>query len=153
MTAVPHPHEDTLRSKGDLQVADPLSDEFENLWESTAKRNTQIFQEIFKTVPSNNVRSWEAYQVRISVMEFRSQLLTMEQPCRNGCLKSRLDTWQLIFRLLRSRRSSPKSRAISWNPHWISSLRRMILSLVLNGAKSIQRSPSTSNLQFTKLLA
>lgn len=67
MTAVPHPHEVNLQSKEDLQVADPLSDEFENLWETTAKRNTQIFQEIFKTVPSNNVRSWEAYQVRIYI--------------------------------------------------------------------------------------
>jgi len=70
MTAVPHPHEDTTRSQEDMQVADPLSDEFENLWATTAKRNTQIFQEIFKTVPSNNVRSWDAYQVRTSMMDF-----------------------------------------------------------------------------------
>jgi len=69
MTAVPRPYEIDLRSKEELQVADPLSDEFENLWMTTAKRNTQIFQEIFKTVPSNNVRSWEAYKVHISTME------------------------------------------------------------------------------------
>ena len=65
MTAVPHPHEDTTRSQYDLSVADPLSDELDILWSTTAKRNTQIFQEIFRTVPSNNVRSWDAYGVRI----------------------------------------------------------------------------------------
>jgi len=69
MSAVPRPHEIDLQSKEELQVADPLSDEFDTLWMSTAKRNTQIFQEIFKTVPSNNVRSWDAYQVHISMME------------------------------------------------------------------------------------
>ena len=72
MTAVPRPHEIDLQSKEELQVADPLSDEFENLWMTTAKRNTQIFQEIFKTVPSNNVRSWDAYQVHISIIEFET---------------------------------------------------------------------------------
>ena len=69
MTAVPRPHEIDVQSKEELQVADPLSDEFENLWTTTAKRNTQIFQEIFKTVPSNNVRSWDSYQVHNSIMD------------------------------------------------------------------------------------
>ncbi len=64
MTPVPHPHKDTTQSPEDQLVADPLSDEFIELWDSTAKRNTQIFGEIFKTVPSNNVRSWKEYTVR-----------------------------------------------------------------------------------------
>jgi phospholipase D1/2 len=62
MRPVPHPHKDTLMSEDDHLVADPLSEDFERLWNDTAHRNTQIFAEIFKTVPSNNVRSWKEYE-------------------------------------------------------------------------------------------
>ncbi|KAG8871679.1 hypothetical protein FRC20_010301 [Serendipita sp. 405] len=62
MTPVPHPHKDTTMSKEDSLVADPLSDDFDQLWNGTAHKNTQIFSEIFKYVPSNNVRSWKQYE-------------------------------------------------------------------------------------------
>ncbi|PVG01208.1 phospholipase D/nuclease [Serendipita vermifera] len=62
MRPVPHPHKDTLMSEDDHLVADPLSEDFERLWNETAHKNTQIFAEIFKTVPSNNVRSWKDYE-------------------------------------------------------------------------------------------
>jgi len=62
MTPVPHPHKDTLMSEEDLLVADPLSDDFQRLWNDTAHKNTQLFAEVFKTVPSNNVRTWAQYE-------------------------------------------------------------------------------------------
>jgi len=62
MTPVPTPHKDITTSEDDALVADPLSDEFQELWNSTAHRNTQIFAELFKCVPSNNVRNWKEYE-------------------------------------------------------------------------------------------
>ena len=49
----------------DQLVADPLSDEFHELWNKTAHSNTQIFAEIFKSVPSNNVRTWKQYETYV----------------------------------------------------------------------------------------
>jgi phospholipase D1/2 len=49
-------------SKWDLMVQDPLSLEFENLWNSTAATNTSIFERVFRPVPSDSVRTWEGYQ-------------------------------------------------------------------------------------------
>jgi phospholipase D1/2 len=62
MTPVPHPHKDTLLSEEDQLVADPLSDDFQKLWTETAHKNTQLFAEVFKPVPSNNVRNWKEYE-------------------------------------------------------------------------------------------
>lgn len=70
MQAVPVPHKNTFDGKEDLLVADPLSEDFDELWNGTARKNTQIFQEIFKTVPSNNVRSYAQYDV--SMVRFAS---------------------------------------------------------------------------------
>jgi phospholipase D1/2 len=47
----------------DAIVADPLSDQFEQLWKGTAQNNTEILQQLFKTVPNNLVRNWKEYDV------------------------------------------------------------------------------------------
>jgi phospholipase D1/2 len=62
MTPVPNPHKDITTSEDDAVVADPLSDEFQERWNNAAHRNTQIFAELFKCVPSNNVRNWKQYE-------------------------------------------------------------------------------------------
>lgn len=48
-------------SEMDNQVADPLSDEFQNLWNWRANTNTQAFGKIFHPVPSDAVRNWKQY--------------------------------------------------------------------------------------------
>ena len=48
-------------SDADLLVADPLSSEFRRLWDETARVNTEVFDRAFHCVPSDNVRTWEAY--------------------------------------------------------------------------------------------
>ncbi|KAF3046968.1 hypothetical protein E8E12_009634 [Didymella heteroderae] len=48
-------------SEMDNQVADPLSDEFQNLWNWRANTNTQAFGKIFHPVPSDEVRNWKQY--------------------------------------------------------------------------------------------
>jgi phospholipase D1/2 len=49
-------------SQWDLLVQDPLSPQFEELWNTTAATNTNIFERVFRCVPSNSVRTWEGYQ-------------------------------------------------------------------------------------------
>lgn len=48
-------------SNEDRQVADPLSDEFQNLWTWRANINTQAFGKVFHPVPSDNVKNWKEY--------------------------------------------------------------------------------------------
>ncbi|KAG8946540.1 hypothetical protein FRC04_011598 [Tulasnella sp. 424] len=60
--AVPYPSEDETQSDEDQRVADPLSDEFLELWDATARKNRSIFGEIFKTVPTDVVRNWDQYK-------------------------------------------------------------------------------------------
>ena len=40
----------------DIDVSDPVSDEFYNYFRATAKKNALIYEEIFATLPSNRVR-------------------------------------------------------------------------------------------------
>ncbi|WOO77674.1 Phospholipase D1 [Vanrija pseudolonga] len=61
MKAAPvHNHYD-FGSPDDLAVADPLSDEFVNLWNTTGKTNREIFEHIFRCVPTDKVRNWAQY--------------------------------------------------------------------------------------------
>ena len=63
MRAAPFPNADETRLRDDARVTDPLSDELLNLWEGTAKRNRDIFTEVFRPVPSDLVQNWDAYKV------------------------------------------------------------------------------------------
>ncbi|KAF9027624.1 phospholipase D/nuclease [Hymenopellis radicata] len=53
---VPNPEEG-----GDEAVIDPLADNTVELWESTARKNREVFTELFRPVPTNLVRDWSAY--------------------------------------------------------------------------------------------
>jgi phospholipase D1/2 len=48
-------------SEEDRRVADPLSEEFQNLWNSRARTNTDAFGKVFQPVPYDGVRSWKDY--------------------------------------------------------------------------------------------
>jgi len=61
MRCAPVPNEDQTNDPYDEMVADPLSDATLQLWNDTAKRNRDIFTEVFRPVPSNLVRTWSAY--------------------------------------------------------------------------------------------
>jgi phospholipase D1/2 len=63
MRPAPYPNQDETRSPEDSLVADPLSDETLSLWYDTARKNREIFTEIFRPVPTNLVRDWNAYDV------------------------------------------------------------------------------------------
>ena len=63
MRPAPVANEDTLDSEQDRLVADPLADSTLGLFDGTARRNREIFAELFHPVPSNVVRNWETYEV------------------------------------------------------------------------------------------
>lgn len=48
-------------SHEDRQVVDPLSDDFQNLWNWRAHTNTQAFGKVFHPVPSDEVKNWKQY--------------------------------------------------------------------------------------------
>ncbi|KIY68459.1 phospholipase D/nuclease [Cylindrobasidium torrendii FP15055 ss-10] len=58
----PTPNPDETQTEQDELVQDPLADETVALWNETARSNRQIFQALFKPVPTNLVRDWKAYE-------------------------------------------------------------------------------------------
>src|SRR5262249_10013053 len=48
-------------SREDMLVEDPLSDEFLNYWNGTARTNTEVFDRVFHPVPTDQVRNWKQY--------------------------------------------------------------------------------------------
>ncbi|KAH8680863.1 putative phospholipase D [Xylariales sp. PMI_506] len=48
-------------SYADRLVADPMSSGFWDLWTSTARTNTEVFNKVFHPVPTDLVRTWDQY--------------------------------------------------------------------------------------------
>jgi phospholipase D1/2 len=63
MRPAPVPNEDETYLEDDARVADPLSDGFLNLLNTTARVNREVFTELFRPIPSNLVHNWKAYDV------------------------------------------------------------------------------------------
>ncbi|KAF4339158.1 phospholipase d1 [Fusarium beomiforme] len=53
-------------SPADHLVVDPLSPDFQRLWNSTARVNTETFDRAFHPVPTNRVRTWKDYDTFFS---------------------------------------------------------------------------------------
>ena len=62
MRAAPIPNDDEFGTDEDALVADPLGDDFGELWRRTAHENRAIFQSLFKPVPSDLVRNNKQYE-------------------------------------------------------------------------------------------
>ncbi|KAF7314957.1 Phospholipase [Mycena indigotica] len=65
MRPAPHPNPNEMEDREDWMVADPLSDSTMELWNTTARKNREIFTEVFQPVPSNLVRDWNGYDVYV----------------------------------------------------------------------------------------
>ncbi|KAJ7848734.1 hypothetical protein B0H14DRAFT_2356604, partial [Mycena olivaceomarginata] len=61
MRPAPTPNEDEAGCEEDGLVTDPLPEQMVEVWNKTARKNSEIFTEIFRPVPTNLVRDWEAY--------------------------------------------------------------------------------------------
>lgn len=53
MLPLPIPQLDTFDSEEDQKVMDPLCDETLEMWNMTAKTNTEAFREVFHCVPDD----------------------------------------------------------------------------------------------------
>lgn len=71
MRPAPFPQSDMTQSKEDRLVADPLIHQTDQLWKDTARRNREIFTEIFRPLPSNLVQNVEAYDVTVFFLSTR----------------------------------------------------------------------------------
>ena len=67
MRPAPFPASDMTHSREDRLVADPLIRETDQLWKETARKNREIFTEIFRPVPTNLVQNAAAYDVCITL--------------------------------------------------------------------------------------
>lgn len=68
MRPAPYPNKDQTRTHEDGLVADPLSDATNSLWMSTARKNREVFTELFHPLPTNLVQNWDAYEARPTSM-------------------------------------------------------------------------------------
>ena len=65
MRPAPYPHRsEEYEQDLDNLVMDPVSDSTVQLWNDTARKNREVFTELFRPVPTNLVRDWSAYEVR-----------------------------------------------------------------------------------------
>ena len=64
MRPAPTPNKDETHSDP-KEIIDPLSEECDRLWNDTARKNREILTELFRPTPTNLVRSWSAYEVRL----------------------------------------------------------------------------------------
>lgn len=62
MRPAPFPNKDETATREDQFVMDPISDEMDLFWNQTAKKNREIFSELFRPVPTNLVRSLSDYK-------------------------------------------------------------------------------------------
>jgi phospholipase D1/2 len=70
MRPAPVANEDETYIEDDARVADPLSDGFLNLLNTTARVNREVFTELFRPIPTNLVRNWNAYEVSARRRQF-----------------------------------------------------------------------------------
>lgn len=61
MLPYPEPNIYDFDSAEDRLVMDPLSDTFWNFWNQTARVNTDAFEKVFHSVPTDKVRNWKQY--------------------------------------------------------------------------------------------
>ncbi|KAH7132532.1 hypothetical protein B0J11DRAFT_521930 [Dendryphion nanum] len=65
-------------SEEDRKVADPISDEFQGLWNWRAKTNTDAFEKVFHPVPYDGVKNWKQYN------EYYSRFFKQEEGDKNN---------------------------------------------------------------------
>ncbi|EIW71690.1 hypothetical protein TREMEDRAFT_71238 [Tremella mesenterica DSM 1558] len=69
MHPAPVPHEYDFDSPEDQAVADFLSDDFQNLWTNTGRSNRAAFENVFRPVPNDDIKSWEEYKAYLKPQE------------------------------------------------------------------------------------
>lgn len=110
MRPAPVPNIDETHDQLDNAVADPLESATEALWNDTARKNREIFTELFRPVPTNLIRKWDQYDVCLyPPYDDPSTVLTGIGSCRTTCRRLRHAMSCLISRSTASRIASTRS--------------------------------------------
>jgi len=54
-----------IKNEEEINVDDPCSDEFYEYFRRTAKTNAQIYEEVFNTLPTNRIRTFNEVQTYV----------------------------------------------------------------------------------------
>ena len=75
-------------SREDQTVIDPISEEFMNLWKTTAANNTASFARVFHPVPYDGVRNWKQYD------DYYERFFKIGEAEKQGKDTDRPSTWK-----------------------------------------------------------
>lgn len=75
-------------SPEDLTVMDPISDDFMNLWKTTANVNTEAFAKVFHPVPDDKVQNWKQYD------DYYERFFKTEEAKKEGKDLQRPSSWK-----------------------------------------------------------
>ncbi|KAF2161258.1 hypothetical protein M409DRAFT_59260 [Zasmidium cellare ATCC 36951] len=75
-------------SPEDLAVVDPISQEFDHLWKTTARTNTEAFAKVFHPVPDDKVQNWKQYD------EYYERFFKAEEAQKEGKDLQRPSSWK-----------------------------------------------------------
>jgi hypothetical protein len=60
-----------IKNKEEINVDDPSSDEFYEYFRRTAKTNTRIYEEVFNTLPTNQIRRFNEIDTYVQRSKLR----------------------------------------------------------------------------------
>ncbi|KAK4631613.1 Phospholipase D1 [Fulvia fulva] len=87
-TPVGNPNVYDWGSREDAAVADPASRSFRDMWNTTARTNTEAFAKVFHPVPDDKVQNWKQYD------EYYSRFFKAEDAKKEGQDQQRPSSWK-----------------------------------------------------------
>ena len=87
-TPVGNPNVYDWGSREDQAVADPCSQSFRNMWNTTARTNTEAFAKVFHPVPDDKVQNWHQYD------EYYGRFFKAEDAKKEGKDQERPSSWK-----------------------------------------------------------
>ncbi|CAF4827457.1 unnamed protein product, partial [Rotaria sp. Silwood1] len=72
-----------IKNEEEMSVDDPCSDEFYQYFRQTAKKNAQIYEEVFNTLPTNRVKTFTEVENYVQPPKLRdTDPLTAHEKCK-----------------------------------------------------------------------
>ncbi|GJJ14447.1 hypothetical protein Clacol_008711 [Clathrus columnatus] len=113
MHPAPIPNEDETGLEEDAIVADPLSPDLLALWQSTAKKNRDIYTELFMPVPTDlvqNISVYKSYKPKVKYGHLIPQISLERAKQKLGQVRGQLVEMPLLFLI--------DEKEITDNPEW-----------------------------------
>ena len=109
MHPAPFPGSEIKHTEEDRLVADPLIYETDQLWKETARKNREIYTEIFRPLPTNFVQNVAAYDVCITLFKVLHLLDVFTNNHLSVLYSKRGEAWSCCSRdTIKSSQRSPE---------------------------------------------